>query len=398
MTATKHQDGKWVYLDNNATTRPDPRVLEAMFLYLSERFANPSSVHSKGYEAAAAITAARQQVQVLLNAERERNIIFTSGGSESNNAAILSALETQSDRNEIVTSTVEHPSVLALCAHLERIGRAKIHRISVDGDGILDMESYQRALNNRTAVVSIQWANNETGVIQPIQLLASLAHQSGALFHSDAVQATGRVAIDVRATEIDMLSVSAHKLHGPKGVGALYIRKGLRLEPMIRGGHQEYGRRAGTENVAGIVGFGMAAEICCLSLALDMPHIAAMRDRLEHELLRNLASAVVVGHREKRLPNTLCIAFANMESDAILTLLDHNRVAASSGSACAAGSMEPSHVLRAMRIPFSYLRGAIRFSFSRENTMDDVDYVVSILPGIVNQLRASCILEEVAHD
>ncbi len=271
----------WVYLDNNATTRMDPRVAEAMLPFFCELFANASSTHALGVAASGAVRAARRQVQSLIGAVRESDIIFTSGGSESNNAAIFSALETQDGRDEIVTSAVEHPAVLAVCAHLERLGRAKIHRIPVDRAGNLDLEAYRAALSARTALVCIQWANNETGVVFPVALLASMAHEAGALFHCDAVQAAGKVAIDVHAAEIDMLSISAHKMHGPKGAGALYVRNGVRFAPLVHGGRQERGRRAGTENTAAIVGFGVAAELAAQALPREMSRIALLRDRLE---------------------------------------------------------------------------------------------------------------------
>lgn len=388
---------RWIYLDNNATTRVDSPVLKAMLPYFREHFANPSSAHTLGITAADALRTARRQVQALLGATHEQEILFTSGGTESNNAAILFALETQKCRNEIVTSTVEHPSVLALCAYLERVGRAKVHRIPVDQEGLLDLETYRSALSEKTAVVSMQWANNETGTIFPVETLAEMAHSVGALFHCDAVQAAGKLVQNLSITAIDLLSVSAHKLHGPKGAGALYVRKGLSFSPLIRGGHQERGRRAGTENTAAIVGFGKAAELASRALPCEMPRIAALRDRLEQELLRSIPAAMVVGSREHRLPNTLCIAFADIESDSILTLLNQSCIAASAGSACSSGSLEPSHVLRAMQLPFAYLRGAIRFSFSRENTLADIESVLEILPQVVSCLRAAAVSLEISY-
>ncbi|MHB8302550.1 MAG: cysteine desulfurase NifS [Acidobacteriaceae bacterium] len=388
----------WVYLDNNATTRADTRVVDAMLPFFRGQFANPSSAHGLGAVVADAVRVARRQVQSSIGAASEKEIVFTSGGSESNNTAIFSALETQEGRDEIITSTVEHPAVLAGCAYLERMGRAKVHRISVDSEGQLDLSAYRRALSANTAVVSLQWANNETGALFPVGTLAAMAHQAGALFHSDAVQAAGKLAIDVQSTEIDMLSISAHKLHGPKGVGALYVRNGVRLSPLIHGGRQERGRRAGTENSAAIVGFGVAAELAAQTLPREMPRVAALRDRLEQETLRLISGAIVVGGRKNRLPNTLNIAFEDVEADSVLMLLDRACVAASSGSACAAGSMEPSHVLRAMKVPFEYLRGAVRFSFSRENSGHDVDRVLEVLPQVVHGLRATAVPLEVAYD
>ncbi|MGO9438905.1 MAG: cysteine desulfurase NifS [Terracidiphilus sp.] len=398
--------GEWVYLDNNATTRMDARVVEAMLPFFRELYANASSTHTPGSAAAAAVRQARQQVQSLIGAARESEIVFTSGGSETNNAAIFSAIETQTGRNEIVTSAVEHPAVLAACAYLERMGRARIHRVPVDPAGNLDLDAYRAALSERTAMVSIQWANNETGVVFPVGVLAAMARDVGALFHTDAVQAAGKVAIDVQAAQIDMLTLSAHKMHGPKGAGALYVCNGVKLAPLIHGGRQERGRRAGTENTAAIVGFGVAAELAAQALTREMPRVATMRDRLEREVLRMIPASMLIGTgpgqcpgaSNRRLPNTLNIAFRDMEADAILLLLDRACIAASSGSACAAGSMEPSHVLRAMKVPFGYLRGSVRFSLSRENTQKHVDRVLDVLPKIVNELQAMSVPMEAAYD
>ena len=389
---------EWVYLDNNATTRMDARVVEAMLPLFRHNFANPSSTHPLGAAAAEAVRAARHQIRSLIGAASEKEIVFTSGGSESDTTAIFSAIETQTGRDEIVTSTVEHPAVLSACAHLERMGRAKVHRIPVDQNGNLDIDAYGRALTSRTALASIQWANSETGVIFPIAMLAEMARQAGALFHSDAVQAAGKIAIDVQSAGVDLLTISAHKIHGPKGVGALYVRNGVGIAPLVHGGRQERGRRAGTENSAAIVGFGIAAELAAQAMPTGTLRIALMRKRLEQEILRLIPGSMLVGGESSRLPNTSNIAFEDAEADAILLLLERALIAASSGSACSAGSMEPSHVLRAMKVPFSHLRGAIRFSFSRENTESDVDRALDILPGIVNKLQAHSELLEAAYD
>jgi cysteine desulfurase len=388
----------WVYLDNNATTRVDSRVLEAMLPFFREHFANPSSEHSLGTAVAEAVKVARRQVQTLIVAAFDKEIVFTSGGSESNNAAIFSALETQQGRDEVITSTVEHPAILSVCDHLERTGRARVHRIPVDRDGLLDLDAYRRVLSPSTALVSIQWANNETGTLFPVERLAAMAHADGAIFHCDAVQAAGKLDLQVQSTQIDMLSISAHKMHGPKGVGALYIRNGVRVAPLIHGGHQERRRRAGTENSAAIVGFGVAAELAAQILPYETPRIAALRDRLEQGILRNIPGAIVIGSRDNRLPNTLNIAFEDVESDSILMLLNRASIAASTGSACSSGSMEPSHVLRAMKVPFAYLRGAVRFSFSRENSEDDVHCVLEVLPQLVKDLRLTMVPLEAACD
>ena len=393
----KHKQNSWVYLDNNATTRTDPRVVEAMLPFFCDEFSNPSSLHDLGATAKDAVRVARRQVCALIGAERDSEIVFTSGGSESNCSAILSALETQGGRNEIITSAVEHPAVLALCAHLEKTGKAKVHRIPVDAQGNLILDAYREALSERIALVSIQWANNETGVVFPVEMLASMAHTSGALFHCDAVQAAGRIAINVKETKIDMLSISAHKMHGPKGIGALYVRNRLKLEPLIYGGRQERGRRAGTENTPAIVGFGVAAKLAAQELQHDMNRIALLRDYLEREILRLVPTAIRVGDRRNCLPNTLNIAFENIEADSILIMLNRESIAASSGPACTSGSLNPSHVLTAMKIPFSHLRGSVRFSLSRENSDYDLDRVIEVLQQAVGDLQAGSVPMEAAY-
>ena len=376
-----------VYLDNNATTRTDPRVVEAMLPFFTEQFGNPSSMHAFGAEVGGAVATARKQLQALIGAEFDHEIVYTSGGTEADNAAILSALETQSGRDEIITSAVEHPAVLSLLAHLEKTGRAKVHIIGVDSCGRLDLEAFRQALSPRTAIVSIMWANNETGTIFPVERLAELAHQVGALFHTDAVQAVGKLPIDLKSTEIDMLSLSGHKLHGPKGIGALYVRKGVRFRPLIRGGHQERGRRAGTENAPGIIGMGKAAELAAEYMADEQTRVAALRDRLEQGLLERISHSFVTGDPGNRLPNTCNIAFEYIEGEAILLLMNREGIAASSGSACTSGSLEPSHVLRAMNVPYTAAHGAIRFSFSRDNTDADVGRVIEVMPAIIERLR-----------
>ena len=377
-----------VYLDNNATTRVDPAVVEAMLPFLTEQFGNASSMHAFGAAVSPALKRAREQMQALLGAEFEHEIVWTGGGTESDNTAILSALETQQGRNEVVTSAVEHPAILALCAWLEKSRAVKVHYVPVDSRGRLDTEAYRKALGPRTAIASIMWANNETGTIFPVQKLAELAHEAGALFHTDAVQAVGKLPIDLKSTEIDMLSLSGHKLHAPKGVGALYVRKGVRLRPLLRGGHQERGRRAGTENVPGIVALGKAADLAAAHLGEENSRVRALRDRLEKGLLQRIENAVVTGDADNRLPNTSNIAFEYVEGEGILLLLNKLGIAASSGSACTSGSLEPSHVLRAMKVPYTAAHGAIRFSFSRDNCDEDVDQVLEAMPGIIGKLRA----------
>lgn len=375
-----------VYFDNNATTRVDPEVVQAMLPFFSEHFGNASSMHSFGAAVGSAVKEARKRVQELLSAEFDHEIIFSSGGTESDNTAILSALETQTGRDEVVTSTVEHPAVLGLCKHLTESRGIKVHYVPVDGRGRLDLDAYKQALGPKTAIVSIMWANNETGTLFPVEQLAELAHEAGALFHTDAVQAVGKIPVNLRESEIDMLSLSGHKLHGPKGIGALYVRRGVRLRPILRGGHQERGRRAGTENAPAIVGLGKAAELALRHLAEEDTRVRALRDRLEQGLLR-IERSMVTGDPEQRLPNTANIAFEFIEGEAILLLLNRAGIAASSGSACTSGSLEPSHVLRAMNVPYTAAHGAIRFSLSRDTEESDVDRVLEVVPGVIAKLR-----------
>jgi cysteine desulfurase len=376
-----------VYLDNNATTRVDPHVVDAMLPYFTEQFGNASSIHAFGADVGAAIKGARRQLQALLGAEFDHEIVYTGCGTEADNTALLSALETQAGRDEIVTTCVEHPAILALCAWLEKSRGVKVHYIGVDSRGRLDMDAYRKALGPRTAIASVMWANNETGNLFPVETLAELAHEAGALFHTDAVQAVGKVPMDLKSSEIDMLSLSGHKFHAPKGIGALYVRRGVRLRPMIRGGHQERGRRAGTENVPSIIGMGVAAELAMQHLEEENTRVKALRDRLEKGLIQRISHAMITGDESNRLPNTSNIAFEYIEGEGILLLLNKAGVAASSGSACTSGSLEPSHVLRAMKVPYTAAHGAIRFSFSRENTAEDVDRVLEVMPGIVETLR-----------
>jgi cysteine desulfurase len=376
-----------VYLDNNATTRVDPEVVAAMLPYFTEQFGNASSMHAFGSEVGAALRAARKSVQALIGAEFDHEIIFNSGGTEADNSAILSALETQPGRDEVITSVVEHPAVLTLCDYLEKRRGVTVHQIGVDAKGRLDLNAYRKALGPKTAIASIMWANNETGNLFPVELLAELAHEAGALFHTDAVQAVGKIPIDVKSTKIDMLSLSGHKLHAPKGIGALYVRKGVRFRALVRGGQQERGRRAGTENAPAVVGLGKAAELALRHMADEQTRVKDLRDRLESGLLQQIGSCFVAGDPENRLPNTSNIAFEFIEGEAILLLLNKEGIAASSGSACASGSLEPSHVLRAMNVPYTAAHGAIRFSFSRENGSEDVDLVLSAVPPIIAKLR-----------
>ncbi|RUU14543.1 cysteine desulfurase NifS [Mesorhizobium sp. USDA-HM6] len=374
-----------VYLDNNATTRVDPDVVKAMLPFFTDQFGNPSSAHAFGASVGAAMKKARRQLQELIGAQFDDEIIFTSGGTESDNAAILSALDGAPNRTEIVTSAVEHPAVLTLCAHLEQTRGVKVHRIPVDRRGQLDLDAYKAALSPHVAIVSIMWANNETGTIFPVAKLAELAKESGALFHTDAVQAVGKLPMDLKSTAIDMLSLSGHKLHGPKGIGALWIKRGVHFSSMIKGGHQQRDRRAGTENTPGIVGLGMAAELALKFMSDATTRVKSLRDRLEDGILQRIPNTYVTGDPTERLPNTANISFEHTESDGIPHLLSRVGIACSSGSACTSGSIEPSHVLSAMKMP----HGAVRFSFARDNSEADVDRVLEVMPAIVEKLRGS---------
>lgn len=375
-----------IYMDNNATTRVDPAVVEEMLPYFCEQFGNPSSMHSFGNRVGFSIKQARQHLRVLLGAQYDSEIIFTSCGTESDSTAILSALRAQPDRNEIITTVVEHPAVLSLCEYLEKEGY-KVHYLKVDHRGRLNLDEYRRLLSSRVAVVSVMWANNETGVLFPVVEMAELAHAAGVMFHTDAVQAVGKIPLDISNTRIDMLSLSGHKLHAPKGIGVLYLRRGVRFRPLLRGGHQERGRRAGTENSASIVALGKAAELACEHLDDERTFVAAMRDRLEQGILAAVPHAFVTGDPQNRLPNTSNIAFEYVEGEAILMLLNKQGIAASSGSACTSDSLEPSHVMRAMGIPYTAAHSSIRFSLSRYNTLDEVEKVIEAVPPIMRQLR-----------
>lgn len=376
-----------VYLDNNATTRADPEVVAKMLPFFGQEFGNASSSHGFGVEVSAAVREARRSVQALLGAAHDHEIVFTSGGTESDNAAILAGLVAREGRDEIVTTAVEHPAILSLVEHLQKTRGVAVHFVGVDARGRIDLDAFRAALGPKTAIVSAMWANNETGTLFPVEELARIAHEAGALFHTDAVQAVGKIAIDLKTAQIDFLSLSGHKLHGPKGIGALYVRKGTKFAPFIRGGHQERARRGGTENTPGIVGLGAAADLARSRLQEDAAHIAALRDRLERGLTQRIGQCRVSGDVDNRLVNTSNIAFSDIEGEAVLTHLDRAGIAASTGSACTAGSTEPSHVLRAMNVPEEALHGAIRFSFSRENTIEEVDDVLETLPGIVAKLR-----------
>ena len=376
---------KPVYLDNNATTQVAPEVLEAMLPYFCQLYGNPSSMHSFGGQVMQQVRKAREQLAALLGASPQE-IIFTSCGTESDNAAIRSALASSPDKKHIVTSRVEHPAVRALCAHLATQGY-RVTELPVDGEGRLDLDQYRRALTTDTAVVSLMWANNETGVIFPIEKAAQMARERRILFHTDAVQAVGKIPIDLAETPIDMLSLSGHKLHAPKGIGVLYLRKGTKFSPFLVGGHQERGRRGGTEATPSIIGLGVAAELAQKKLDIENTFVKRLRDRLENSILNTVANTKVNGDRANRLPNTTNISFEFVEGEGILLMMDEFGICASSGSACTSGSLQPSHVLRAMGIPFTMAHGSIRFSLSVYNTDEEIDFVIEKLPPIIDTLR-----------
>lgn len=378
---------KTIYLDNNATTRVADEVIEAIKPFFTERYGNPSSMHFFGGSVAREIANARANMAELLGAS-PHEIVFTSGGTESDSTAILSALNTLPERREIVSTRVEHPAVLNLCKHLARSKGYTVKWISVDKSGMIDMEDVKRAINDKTAIVSAMWANNETGVMFQVVEIAEIAAGHGALMHTDAVQAVGKVPINLSKTNINFLSLSGHKLHAPKGIGALYIKKGTRFSPFMIGGHQESSRRGGTENVPGIVGLGEAARLAMKNFHEENTRVKKMRDRLQQGLLDKVSQARVNGRPESRLPNTLNIGFEFVEGEAILMRLDDKGICASSGSACTSGSLEPSHVLRAMGVPFTAVHGSIRFSLSRYNTEDEIEFVIEETPRIIETLRA----------
>lgn len=375
-----------IYLDNNATTKVDPGVLEAMLPYLTEYYGNPSSMHSFGGKVGKAVKQARSQVAGLLGAD-DSEIVFTSCGSESNNTAIRAALAAQPDRRHIITTQVEHAAVINVCKQLEKQGYTVTY-LSVDRQGQLDLMELEAALTGNTALVSTMYANNESGTIFPIEKIGSLAKEYGAVFHVDAVQAVGKIPLNMKESTIDLLTLSGHKLHAPKGIGALYVRRGFHFRPLLIGGHQERGRRAGTENVPGIIGLGKAAELELLHMPEAIQRESKLRDRLEQNLLLTIPNCEVNGDPAHRLPNTTNIGFKYIEGEAILLSLDQYGICASSGSACTSGSLEPSHVLRAMGLPYVILHGSIRFSLSRYTTDAEIDRVLTVMPGIVERLRS----------
>jgi cysteine desulfurase len=374
-----------VYFDNNATTKVADEVAEEARPLFCELYGNPSSMHTFGGQISRRIRQAREQVACLLGCDPSE-IIFTSGGTESDNAAIKGTLAAAPNKRKIITSRVEHPAVLTVCRELENHGYTVVE-LPVDKYGRLDLHQLEEQIDDDTALVTIMYANNETGVVFPIDKIAELVTSRHIVFHTDAVQAIGKIPLNLSKSNIDLLSLSGHKLHAPKGVGALYVRKGTRLSPFMLGGHQEAGRRAGTENVPGIVGLGKACELAAKNIEQENSRVKYLRDKLENAILEKCPDSRLNGDKENRLPNTSNISFEYIEGEAILLMLDKHGICASSGSACTSGSLEPSHVLRAMGVPFTAAHGSIRFSLSRYNTEEEVDYTIEKMPAIINRLR-----------
>lgn len=378
--------GSGIYLDNNATTRIDPKVIEAMMPYFETYYGNASSQHGFGVPVEKAIKKAREQVADFLGAKYPDEIIFTSCASESDNTVLWSSLWTQKDKDEIVTTKVEHPAIIDTCSFLADRG-VKVKYLSANSVGDFDEEEFKSLLSDKTALASIMWANNETGNIYPVPRFAEIAKERGIMFHTDAVQAVGKIPINLQETKIDLLSMSGHKIHAPKGIGALYVRRGTRFLPFLHGGHQERGRRAGTENVPYIVGLGVACELAKSHLEELNTRVRALRDKLEQGIVNTIPEVIVTGDKSHRTPNTLNVAFKFVEGEAILLMLNEYGIAASSGSACSSESLEPSHVMQAMGIPFSAAHGTIRFSLSRFTTEEEIDKTLAVLPAIIERLR-----------
>jgi cysteine desulfurase len=374
-----------LYFDNNATTQVAQEVLDSMLPYFRDYYGNPSSMHTFGGQVYRRIEEAREQVALLIGAEPDE-IIFTSCGTESDNTAIMSAIETNPAKKHIITTKVEHPAVLNFCKNLGRKGY-RVTYLPVDNKGKLEIESFLRAIDDDLAIVSIMYANNETGVIFPIEKIGHILKERKVVFHTDAVQIVGKLPVNVKDLPVDMLTLSGHKIHAPKGIGALYVRKGTRFYPYIIGGHQENGRRAGTENVAFIIGLGKACEIAAKSIQKEINFVKKLRDKLEKGLLNNCPDASINGDRENRLPNTSNISFEFVEGEAVLLRLNEYGICASSGSACTSGSLEPSHVLRAMGVRNTAIHGSVRFSLSRYNQEEEVNKVIEVMPGIIKDLR-----------
>jgi cysteine desulfurase len=374
------------YFDNNATTRIAPEVVEAMLPFFTEHWGNASSAYSFGNDLLRHIEAAREKAAALIHAD-PREVVFTSCGTESNNTALHSAIRLNPKKRHIITTAVEHSATIKYCKFLESQGY-EITWLPVEPDGSLDVHLLVEAIRPDTAIVSIMWANNETGVLFPIEEIAAICQGHNVLFHTDAVQVAGKLKIDVTALGVNFLSLSAHKLHAPKGIGMLYVKRGTPFQPMIIGGQQERGRRGGTENVPYIVGFGKAAELAIDNIADENTRVRRLRDRLEETILKTIPQTMRNGSRQHRLPNTSNIAFGNVEAEGILLLLNQLNICASSGSACTTGSIQPSHVLSAMGLGPELARSSVRFSLGKYNTEAEVDYLLEQLPGVIQRLRA----------
>ena len=376
-----------IYLDNNATTQVDPAVTEAMQPYFTQKYGNASSMYPMAAEAHKAMDEARAKVASLIGAAYPDEIIFTSCATESDNTAIFSAIRSFPQKKHIITSKVEHPAVMHPYKFLESQGY-RVDYIGVDKDGRFDLQQYKSVLDKDTALVSVMWANSETGTIFPIAEIAALAKEYGALFHTDAVQAIGKVPVNVQQVPEDMLSLSGHKFHAPKGIGALYVKRGTRFVEFMMGGHQEKGRRGGTENIPYIVGLGVAAGLAKERVESGaVEKITALRDRLQEGLLASIPDSKLNGDPQNRIPNTVNISFGYVEGEAILMHLNEYGICASSGSACTSGSLEPSHVLRAMGVDFKFAHGSVRFSLSEQTTEQDIDKVLEVMPAIIENLR-----------
>jgi len=376
---------KTVYVDNNATTKVSPEVLEEMLPYFSELYGNPSSMHFFGGQVQKKVNEAREKVADLLGADPSE-IVFTSCGTESDNAAILGTLDSYPEKRHLITSRVEHPAVGNVSTYLGRKGY-RVTELSVDREGRLDLDELRESFTDETALVTIMYANNETGVIFPIEEIGEIVKAKGISFHTDAVQTVGKIPINQKKSRVDMLSLSGHKLHAPKGIGVLYIRKGTKFSPFMIGGHQEKGRRGGTENVPYIIGLGKACELAKKHLDEENTRIKTLRDYLEAKILEKIPNTLINGDPLNRLPNTVSVSFEYVEGESILLLLSDLGICASSGSACTSGSLEPSHVLRAMGVPFTAAHGSIRFSLSIYNTKEEMDYIIEHLPPIIQRLR-----------
>jgi cysteine desulfurase len=378
---------KKIYMDNVAGKPVDPRVIDAMMPFIKEFYGNPSSVHSFGYESKKALEEARAKIAKLINAEKAESIIFTSGATESNNMAIKGVAYRNMDKGKhIITSSIEHMSIINPCKYLKTKG-FDVTFLPVDKYGLVDLDSLERELREDTILVSIQYANSEIGTIQPIREISQIVHRKNAYLHVDATAANGQIPIDVQKDGIDLLTLSSNDMYGPKGVGALYIRSGVRIEPIIHGGGQERGLRSGTENVPGIVGFGKAAEIAVNEMRVESERLSRLRDKLIKGLLESIPYAFLNGHPTNRLPDNAAVRFSFIEGESILLSLDMMGVAASSGSACTAKTLEPSHVLLAIGLKHEEAHGSVLFTLGRQNTEDDVDYVIQIMPDIVKRLR-----------